>query len=124
MVIGDAGTDLGLDILVDNPSEVGADRLVNAVAAHALHDGALILVDFGTATTFDVITENGDYGGGVIALGRLETGGQAGCCKGLKIIVICRPSSRVRVSTLASSVVAAVILSRICAPSSGRRSWR
>jgi len=69
LVIGDAGTDLGLRVLVDHPSEVGADRLVNAVAAHALHEGPLILVEFGTATTFDVITENGDYAGGVIAPG-------------------------------------------------------
>jgi type III pantothenate kinase len=58
-----------LEVLLDNPSEVGADRLVNAVAAHALHDGPLILIDFGTATTFDVVTSDGDYAGGVIAPG-------------------------------------------------------
>ena len=69
LVIGAPGTDLGLKVLVDIPSEVGADRLVNAVAAHALHGGALILVDFGTATTFDVVTAGGDYAGGVIAPG-------------------------------------------------------
>ncbi len=69
LVIGDTGTDLGMRVLVDHPSEVGADRLVNAVAAHALYEGPLILLDFGTATTFDVITEMGDYAGGVIAPG-------------------------------------------------------
>jgi type III pantothenate kinase len=48
---------------------VGADRVVNAVAAHDRYKGALIVVDFGTATTFDVVAENGDYEGGVIAPG-------------------------------------------------------
>jgi type III pantothenate kinase len=65
------GEDLGITIpvLIDNPREVGADRLVNAVAAHARYDGPLIVVDFGTATTFDVIDEAGRYCGGVIATG-------------------------------------------------------
>jgi type III pantothenate kinase len=69
VIVGAPGTALGLEVLLDNPSEVGADRLVNAVAAHALHDGPLILIDFGTATTFDVVTSDGDYAGGVIAPG-------------------------------------------------------
>jgi type III pantothenate kinase len=65
------GEDLGITIpvLIDNPREVGADRLVNAVAAHARYHGPLIVVDFGTATTFDVIDEAGRYCGGVIATG-------------------------------------------------------
>jgi type III pantothenate kinase len=65
------GEDLGMAIpvLIDNPHEVGADRLVNAVAAHARYHGPLIVVDFGTATTFDVIDEEGRYCGGVIATG-------------------------------------------------------
>jgi type III pantothenate kinase len=65
------GEDLGVSIpvLIDNPQEVGADRLVNAVAAHARYHGPLIVVDFGTATTFDVIDEEGRYCGGVIATG-------------------------------------------------------
>ena len=54
---------------VDRPDEVGADRLVNAVAAHALHEGWLIVVDFGTATTLDVVDDRGDYRGGAIAPG-------------------------------------------------------
>ena len=55
------GEDLGVTIpvVVENPREVGADRLVNAVAAHARYGGPLIVVDFGTATTFDVIDERG-----------------------------------------------------------------
>ena len=69
LVIGDQGVKLGLDIRVDRPEEVGADRLVNAVAAHEAHGGPLIIVDFGTATTFDVIDAEGAYCGGVIAPG-------------------------------------------------------
>jgi len=60
---------LGLKIHIDRPSEVGADRLVNAVAAHARHEGWLIVIDFGTATTLDVVSADGDYEGGVIAPG-------------------------------------------------------
>lgn len=62
---------LGVDmpITIDNPREVGADRLVNAVAAHRRYGGPLIVVDFGTATTFDIVDSNGRYCGGVIATG-------------------------------------------------------
>lgn len=69
LVVGDAGVDLGLEILLERPEEVGADRLVNAVAAHHGYDGAVIVVDFGTATTFDVVDEHGNYCGGAIAPG-------------------------------------------------------
>src|ERR1700678_3774613 len=69
LVVGDPNVDLGIQVLTDRPSAVGADRLVNAVAAHAAHKGALIVVDFGTATTFDIVAANGDYEGGVIAPG-------------------------------------------------------
>ena len=55
--------------MVENPREVGADRLVNAVAAHSRYGGPLIVVDFGTATTFDVVDGDGRYCGGVIATG-------------------------------------------------------
>jgi type III pantothenate kinase len=69
LVIGDSNVDLGIQVLTDRPAAVGADRLVNAVAAHEKYKGALIVVDFGTATTFDIVSENGDYEGGVIAPG-------------------------------------------------------
>jgi type III pantothenate kinase len=69
MVVTDPNLNLGIGINVDRPTSVGADRLVNTVAAHASYKGALIVVDFGTATTFDVVSENGDYDGGVIAPG-------------------------------------------------------
>ncbi|MFO0744965.1 MAG: type III pantothenate kinase [Myxococcota bacterium] len=63
------GSDLGIGIRYDNPLEVGADRLVNAVAAFARFNQACIIIDFGTATTFDVVDKNGDYLGGVISPG-------------------------------------------------------
>jgi type III pantothenate kinase len=61
--------DLGIEIEYRDPSEVGADRLADAVAAHELHDGPVIVVDFGTATTFDVVSGDGRYLGGAIAPG-------------------------------------------------------
>jgi type III pantothenate kinase len=69
LVIGQPGVRLGIGIHIDRPDEVGADRLVNAVAAHLVYRGALIVLDFGTATTFDVVAEDGAYEGGVIAPG-------------------------------------------------------
>jgi type III pantothenate kinase len=68
MVVG-PGIKTGLNIVMDNPKEVGADRIVNAVAGFELYGGPLIIVDFGTATTFDAISERGDYLGGAIAPG-------------------------------------------------------
>ena len=68
-VVGEPGLKLGLKVLVDRPDEVGADRLVNAVSAFDRYGGPLIVVDFGTATTFDIIDAKGSYLGGVIAPG-------------------------------------------------------
>jgi len=69
LVVGEPGVDLGIRILMDRPQEVGADRLANAVGGNLLYREALIVVDFGTATTFDVVSAEGDYCGGVIAPG-------------------------------------------------------
>jgi type III pantothenate kinase len=69
VIVGEAGVDLGARALVDRPEEVGADRLVNTIAAHNRYPTPLIVVDFGTATTFDVVDEDGNYRGGVIAPG-------------------------------------------------------
>ncbi len=63
------GVKTGIAIHVDNPQEVGADRIVNCVAAFERYGGPSIIVDFGTATTFDVVTANAEYVGGVIAPG-------------------------------------------------------
>ncbi len=69
LVIGEPGVDIGIEVRIARPDQVGEDRLVNAVAAHASFGGPLIVIDFGTATTFDVIGEDGAYEGGVIAPG-------------------------------------------------------
>ena len=63
------GIKTGMPILYDNPREVGADRIVNAVAAYERYHDATIVVDFGTATTFDYITKAGEYLGGAIVPG-------------------------------------------------------
>ncbi len=63
------GIKTGVSILYENPKEVGADRIVNAVAAYHKYKQALIVVDFGTATTLDCISEKGEYLGGIIAPG-------------------------------------------------------
>lgn len=63
------GIKTGIHIKYENPREVGADRIVNAVAAYVKYGGPLVIVDFGTATTFCAIAENGDYLGGAIAPG-------------------------------------------------------
>ena len=67
--IDDPGMDLGAEVRIDNPREVGTDRIANAVSAHATYGGPLIVIDFGTATTFDVIDKTGAYCGGCIAPG-------------------------------------------------------
>ncbi|MFC1874936.1 type III pantothenate kinase [Chloroflexota bacterium] len=66
-----AGIKTGVCICMDNPKEVGADRIVDAVAAHHLYGGPVIVVDFGTATTFDTVSGKGDYLGGAIAPGMI-----------------------------------------------------
>ncbi|MCX5806212.1 MAG: type III pantothenate kinase [Proteobacteria bacterium] len=68
LVVG-PGIKTGMPILYENPQEVGADRIVNAVAGYDKHKNALIVVDFGTATTFDYVTPKGEYAGGSIAPG-------------------------------------------------------
>jgi type III pantothenate kinase len=64
-----AGVKTGVRILMDNPREVGTDRIVNAVAAHYLYKRAVIVADLGTGTTFDIVSREGDFIGGVIAPG-------------------------------------------------------
>ncbi|MCS6890894.1 MAG: type III pantothenate kinase [Rhodovarius sp.] len=68
-LVARATLDWGFAIRVDSPQDVGADRLLNALAAHTLYGGPLVVIDFGTATTFDVVDGAGDYHGGVIAPG-------------------------------------------------------
>lgn len=69
LLVVEPGVRTGLALRVDNPREIGADRIVNAVAAYALYGGPAIVVDFGTATSFDVVDGQGQFVGGAIAPG-------------------------------------------------------
>ena len=68
-IIVGPGIKTGMPIMTDNPKEVGADRIVNAVAAYEIYKSAVIVVDFGTAATFDYVSQKGEYMGGAIAPG-------------------------------------------------------
>jgi type III pantothenate kinase len=68
LVVG-AGVKTGVSIRMDNPREVGADRIADAAAVHRLYGGPVIVIDLGTATTFGIISKEGDYIGGIIATG-------------------------------------------------------
>lgn len=68
-LVVEAGLKTGFKVRMDNPREVGADRIANAAAGKHLYGGPLIIVDFGTATTFDTLSAEGDYVGGAIAPG-------------------------------------------------------
>jgi len=69
LLLVEPGTKTGVKVMVDNPREVGADRIVNTLAAHMLYGGPAIVIDFGTATTFDVVSPDGEYLGGAISPG-------------------------------------------------------
>jgi type III pantothenate kinase len=69
LMIGDPKLDIGIKIMLDRPEEIGADRIVNAVGGAAAFKPPLLIVDFGTATTFDVVDGDGNYQGGAIAPG-------------------------------------------------------
>lgn len=90
-----AATDLGLDIRLDKPQEVGADRIVNAIAVNAHYSAPAVVVDFGTATTFDVIGADGSFLGGVISPGiNLSISAlHAAAAQLPKISVACPPSA-------------------------------
>lgn len=96
LVVGDPNVKLGIRVLTDKPDEVGADRLVNAVAGFAAHGGPLVIIDFGTATTFDVINGDGDYLGGVIAPGaNLSLEALHMAAAKLPLVAIRRPDNQV-----------------------------
>ena len=69
LIAGEGAADWGISVDVDQPRSLGADRALNAIAAHEKYEGDLIIVDFGTATTFDVVDFTGAYKGGIIAPG-------------------------------------------------------
>lgn len=103
LVVG-PGIRTGMPILYDNPKEVGADRIVNAVAAFETFQSAVIVVDFGTATTFDYVSERGEYMGGVICPGILIS------CEALfqkasklpRVEIFAKPKSILAKNTIAS----------------------
>ena len=92
-VVVEPGVRTGVPVLMDNPREVGTDRIVNALAASQLYGGPCIVVDFGTATTFDVVSAKGEYIGGAIAPGieiSLEALGRRGAQ--LRKVELMRPA--------------------------------
>jgi type III pantothenate kinase len=100
-VVVEPGVRTGVPVLMDNPREVGADRVVNALAAATLYDGPAIVVDFGTATTFDVVSPKGEYIGGAISPGidiSLEALGRRGAQ--LRKVELLRPRSVIAKNTV------------------------
>jgi type III pantothenate kinase len=100
-VIVEPGVRTGVPVLMDNPREVGTDRIVNALAASQLFGGPAIVVDFGTATTFDVVSARGEYVGGAISPGidiSLEALGRRGAQ--LRKVELLRPRSVIAKNTV------------------------
>ena len=102
LVVG-PGLKTGMSILYENPQEVGADRVVASVAAYEKYGGPAIVVDFGTATTFDAISKNGEYLGGAIAPG-IQIAAEALYLKTAKLprIEIKKPKNAVGRTTVTS----------------------
>ncbi|WP_226780565.1 type III pantothenate kinase [Oceaniglobus trochenteri] len=102
LVVGKPECLLPIDVRVDQGTAVGPDRLVNTVAGHDLYGGDLIVVDFGTATTFDVVAEDGAYVGGVIAPGvNLSLEALHNAAAALPHVDISKPQSVVGTNTVA-----------------------
>ncbi|WP_109505624.1 type III pantothenate kinase [Nocardioides speluncae] len=100
-VVVEPGVRTGVPVLMDNPREVGADRILNALAAANLYGGPTIVVDFGTATTYDVVSEKGQYVGGAIAPGieiSLEALGRRGAQ--LRKVELLRPRTVIAKNTV------------------------
>jgi type III pantothenate kinase len=105
IVVG-PGTKTGLSIKYDNPREVGADRVVNAVAAYHKYGAPLIIVDFGTATTFCVVNKAGEYLGGAIAPGiRISTDALVSRASKLPRVELAIPKSLIGKNTVMSMQV-------------------
>jgi type III pantothenate kinase len=100
-VIVEPGVKTGVPVRMDNPKEVGADRIVNALAAVHTHGGPAIVVDFGTATTFDAVSAKGEYVGGAIAPG-IEISIDALSSRGAQLhkIELVRPRSVIAKNTV------------------------
>jgi len=109
LVVGSPEVEIGIKVLLDRPEEVGADRLVNAVGAFVAYGGPKIIVDFGTATTFDVIDADGNYLGGVICPGvNLSIEALHRASAQLPRVAIGRPSERIIGKTTVQAMRAGV----------------
>ncbi|MCR4393361.1 MAG: type III pantothenate kinase [Dehalococcoidales bacterium] len=102
LVVG-TGTKTGVKIRMDNPREVGPDRIVHSAAAYHLYGGPLIIVDMGTATTFDTVSKNGEYTGGAIAPG-IQTGAEALFARTAMLprVNLARPAKAIGTNTIAA----------------------
>ncbi|MEZ5117920.1 MAG: type III pantothenate kinase [Candidatus Nanopelagicales bacterium] len=100
-VIVEPGTKTGVPVLTDNPKEVGADRIVNTIAAHHLFGGPCIVVDFGTSTNLDVISERGEFLGGALAPGiEISIDALAARAAQLRKVELVRPRSVIGKNTV------------------------
>ena len=108
-VVIEPGVRTGISILYENPKEVGADRIANAVAAHDLYGGPTIVVDFGTATTCDAVTAAGEYVGGAIAPGvEISMDALVGRAAALRAVELLEPRSVLGKSTVESIQAGAI----------------
>lgn len=100
-VIVEPGTKTGVPVLTDNPKEVGADRIVNTIAAHHLYGGPSIVVDFGTSTNLDVVSEKGEFLGGALAPGiEISLEALAARAAQLRKVELVRPRSPIGKNTV------------------------
>ncbi len=97
------GIETGIKILTDHPAQVGADRVVDAVAAYEIYGGPVLIIDFGTATTYDVVSEHGEFLAGITAPG-IQTSAEALWSKAAKLprIEIAKPKSILAKDTVTS----------------------
>jgi type III pantothenate kinase len=103
IVIVEPGTKTGVPVLTDNPKEVGADRIVNTLAAHTLFGGPCVVVDFGTSTNFDVVSANGEFLGGALAPGiEISIEALASRAAQLRRVELVRPRSVIGRNTVES----------------------
>lgn len=102
-IVIEPGVKTGMPILYDNPKEVGADRLANAIAAYDLYGGPTVVVDFGTGNNFDVISEDGEFLGGAIAPGiEISLDALFGRAAALRAVELVEPRNVVGKSTVES----------------------
>ncbi len=100
-VIVEPGTKTGVPVLTDNPKEVGADRIVNTIAAHRLYGGPSIVVDFGTSTNLDVVSAQGEFLGGALAPGiEISIDALAQRAAQLRKVELVRPRSAIGKNTV------------------------